>query len=414
MKNIVFALVILLFSGLFETEGSKRFTVSFGIFYTQLSPYGRWIELDDNLIVWKPARKFRGFKPYHSGRWMWTNYGWYWDSYEPFGNVVYHYGRWMYDYYYGWVWVPDYEWAPAWVEWCYDDDYIGWAPMRPLISINVRYNYYYDFDKYRYRDYNFVRYRDFGSQRVQDRILRDNDNERYYKSARMRSEVSRDRDRVVNNGFDRDFVRARGGSVDDERRINITGRDARNADDLVTKDRSVINIRTIDRDETKVRDRKDITIEKRESRDGEVLRDIDEIKDIRDNGRKDADRKDVSDFRIKENEQYPKDTDRTTTDRKVTDRKDADNSNNRTVNRERKEESEQKREIRNNSENRNDRNNSNNSRERNTVTERKNEEKKETIRRDNTSERKEEKREVNRPDNSSEKNEVRDKTTRRR
>lgn len=414
MKNIVFALVILLFSGLFETEGSKRFTVSFGIFYTQLSPYGRWIELDDNLIVWKPARKFRGFKPYHSGRWMWTNYGWYWDSYEPFGNVVYHYGRWMYDYYYGWVWVPDYEWAPAWVEWCYDDDYIGWAPMRPLISINVRYNYYYDFDKYRYRDYNFVRYRDFGSQRVQDRILRDNDNERYYKSARMRSEVSRDRDRVVNNGFDRDFVRARGGSVDDERRINITGRDARNADDLVTKDRSVINIRTIDRDETKVRDRKDITIEKRESRDGEVLRDIDEIKDIRDNGRKDADRKDVSDFRIKENEQYPKDTDRTTTDRKVTDRKDADNSNNRTVNRERKEESEQKREIRNNSENRNDRNNSNNSRERNTVTERKNEEKKETIRRDNTSERKEEKREVNRRDNSSEKNEVRDKTTRRR
>ncbi|GMU85381.1 MAG: hypothetical protein AMXMBFR48_06230 [Ignavibacteriales bacterium] len=414
MKNIVFALVILLFSGLFETEGSKRFTVSFGIFYTQLSPYGRWIELDDNLIVWKPARKFRGFKPYHSGRWMWTNYGWYWDSYEPFGNVVYHYGRWMYDYYYGWVWVPDYEWAPAWVEWSYDDDYIGWAPMRPLISINVRYNYYYDFDKYRYRDYNFVRYRDFGSQRVQDRILRDNDNERYYKSARMRSEVSRDRDRVVNNGFDRDFVRARGGSVDDERRINITGRDARNADELVTKDRSVINIRTIDRDETKVRDRKDITIEKRESRDGEVLRDIDEIKDIRDNGRKDADRKDVSDFRMKENEQYPKDTDRTTTDRKVTDRKDADNSNNRTVNRERKEESEQKREIRNNSENRNDRNNSNNSRERNTVTERKNEEKKETIRRDNTSERKEEKREVNRRDNSSEKNEVRDKTTRRR
>lgn len=414
MKNIVFALVILLFSGLFETEGSKRFTVSFGIFYTQLSPYGRWIELDDNLIVWKPARKFRGFKPYHSGRWMWTNYGWYWDSYEPFGNVVYHYGRWMYDYYYGWVWVPDYEWAPAWVEWSYDDDYIGWAPMRPLISINVRYNYYYDFDKYRYRDYNFVRYRDFGSQRVQDRILRDNDNERYYKSARMRSEVSRDRDRVVNNGFDRDFVRSRGGSVDDERRINITGRDARNADELVTKDRSVINIRTIDRDETKVRDRKDITIEKRESRDGEVLRDIDEIKDIRDNGRKDADRKDVSDFRMKENEQYPKDTDRTTTDRKVTDRKDADNSNNRTVNRERKEESEQKREIRNNSENRNDRNNSNNSRERNTVTERKNEEKKETIRRDNTSERKEETREVNRRDNSSEKNEVRDKTTRRR
>ncbi|MCC6550751.1 MAG: hypothetical protein IT279_11845 [Ignavibacteriaceae bacterium] len=419
MKNIVFALVILLFSGFFETEAGNRYSVSFNVFYNQLSPHGRWIELDDNLVVWKPARHFRSFKPYHSGRWIWTNYGWYWDSFEPFGNVVYHYGRWMYDNYYGWVWVPDYEWAPAWVEWSYDDDYIGWAPMRPLITINIRYNYYYDFNKYRYRDYNFVRYRDFGSHRVQDRILRDNDNERYYNNARMRSEVTRDRDRIVNNGFDRDFVRSRGASVDDESRIQITGRDARNADELVTKDRSVINVRTINRDETEVRDRKDINIEKRESRDGDVLRNRDESKYLRENVRKDETRSDVTDLRRKDADANPK----------VTDRKNSDVENNRIITPERKIETEQKREIRIDSEKKNDRNTNNVSRERSTVNDRQNNVKKETVNRDNSSDRKSEKREVTRDntsnrnnekrevitrDNSSERKDDREKTTRKR
>jgi hypothetical protein len=31
----------------------------------------------------------------------------------------------------GWVWVPDYEWGPAWVSWRSNDDYIGWAPLPP-------------------------------------------------------------------------------------------------------------------------------------------------------------------------------------------------------------------------------------------------------------------------------------------
>jgi len=31
----------------------------------------------------------------------------------------------------GWVWVPGYEWAPAWVSWRYGDEYVGWAPLPP-------------------------------------------------------------------------------------------------------------------------------------------------------------------------------------------------------------------------------------------------------------------------------------------
>ena len=31
----------------------------------------------------------------------------------------------------GWVWVPGYTWAPAWVSWRYGDGYAGWAPLPP-------------------------------------------------------------------------------------------------------------------------------------------------------------------------------------------------------------------------------------------------------------------------------------------
>ena len=50
---------------------------------------------------------------------------------EPYGWATYHYGRWLYDDFQGWVWKPGVEWAPAWVGWRSNDDYIGWAPLGP-------------------------------------------------------------------------------------------------------------------------------------------------------------------------------------------------------------------------------------------------------------------------------------------
>jgi hypothetical protein len=56
-----------------------------------------------------------------------------WVSEDPWGDIPYHYGRWAYDADYGWIWVPDDDlvWAPAWVSWRSNDDFVGWAPLPP-------------------------------------------------------------------------------------------------------------------------------------------------------------------------------------------------------------------------------------------------------------------------------------------
>ncbi|HLY69126.1 MAG TPA: DUF6600 domain-containing protein, partial [Puia sp.] len=49
------------------------------------------------------------------------------------------YGNWFYDQYYGWMWSPDYNWAPAWVTWGdYDGNYC-WAPIGPRVSFGISY-----------------------------------------------------------------------------------------------------------------------------------------------------------------------------------------------------------------------------------------------------------------------------------
>ena len=128
---ILFAIVFAVFVSNAEAKNRYGGGVNFNYFYGSLSPYGEWIEIDYDLYAWRPAYVSKRWAPYTVGRWVWTTYGWYWDSYEPFGWATYHYGRWHFDDYYGWIWIPDYEWAPAWVEWRYDDNYIGWAPLPP-------------------------------------------------------------------------------------------------------------------------------------------------------------------------------------------------------------------------------------------------------------------------------------------
>ena len=56
--------------------------------------------------------------------------GWYFNSDEPFAEVTYHYGRWYEDPEQGWVWVADTKWAPAWVEWRRNKEYVG-SPVAP-------------------------------------------------------------------------------------------------------------------------------------------------------------------------------------------------------------------------------------------------------------------------------------------
>ena len=104
--------------------------VDTGVFYRELSPYGRWVLLDGH-YVWMPQVE-RGWRPYTEGRWQYTQrYGWTWVSNEPFGWATYHYGRWAYSSRLGWVWVPGTQWAPAWVAWRGSEDHLAWAPLPP-------------------------------------------------------------------------------------------------------------------------------------------------------------------------------------------------------------------------------------------------------------------------------------------
>jgi hypothetical protein len=217
MKKLTLFSVILISVFVLEAEASHKAhpaPVSFSFFYSSLSPYGEWIEIDYGLYAWRPMRVVYGWSPYTRGRWVWTNhYGWYWDSYEPFGWAVYHYGRWYYDDYYGWIWVPDYEWGPAWVEWRYSDDYIGWAPLPPYaifsISIGIRFTTHWH-SPYHY--WQFVPYRYFCGYKVYHYLVGNRHKYRIYNNSNYRNDYDYEKGRVINRGLERDFVERRSGS----------------------------------------------------------------------------------------------------------------------------------------------------------------------------------------------------------
>ncbi|HEM46366.1 MAG TPA: hypothetical protein ENO23_04890, partial [Alphaproteobacteria bacterium] len=98
--------------------------------YDYLAQYGVWVDVPRYGPVWRPF-VVEGWSPFHHGNWAWTNDGWAWVSYEPFGELVYHYGYWDYSLRYGWVWIPDDVWSPARVVWYTFDGYTAWAPMPP-------------------------------------------------------------------------------------------------------------------------------------------------------------------------------------------------------------------------------------------------------------------------------------------
>ena len=182
-----------------------------GFFYSSLSPYGEWIELESGFHVWRPMRVRMGWRPYLYGRWAWTDFGWYWVSSEPFGWAVFHYGRWYHDDYYGWVWVPDHLWGPSWVEWRYNDDYMGWAPLPPYasfsISIGIRFTMRWAAPAHYW---NFVRYRHFASPHMVREVVPVEYTRRLIGTTRSAGRYEVDGDRVINRGIDRHVVERRG------------------------------------------------------------------------------------------------------------------------------------------------------------------------------------------------------------
>lgn len=116
-------------------------------FDAALSPYGTWVTIDGYGRVWRPTIVVRhpGWRPYSDGgRWVYTDFGWYWMSDYSWGSVVFHYGRWFNDPRWGWCWWPNRVWGPSWVSWRYDNDYCGWAPLPPnsLYTPGVGFSYF--------------------------------------------------------------------------------------------------------------------------------------------------------------------------------------------------------------------------------------------------------------------------------
>ncbi|HEV2318207.1 MAG TPA: DUF6600 domain-containing protein [Verrucomicrobiae bacterium] len=111
-------------------------TPTLAYFQQQLAPYGNWVNVPGYGVCWEPAVG-PGWRPYYDGgHWEYTDAGYFWQSDYPWGDIAFHYGRWAYVNLGAdpcWVWLPGFEYAPAWVVWRHDDDdgYIGWAPLPP-------------------------------------------------------------------------------------------------------------------------------------------------------------------------------------------------------------------------------------------------------------------------------------------
>ena len=207
MKKLILMLTVLFVFVFIKTKAQEEPVIDFNYFYTSLLPYGEWIELSPDLIVWHPNDISPRWRPYTLGHWNWTDQGWFWDSDEEFGWATYHYGRWYKDVNYGWIWVPGYDWAPSWVEWRHDNNYIGWAPLPPYASYNEDNGINFSVDWHStYDNWNFVSYNRFNEPRLSPFLLMGPGVERIFDHTTYSNNYYSDHGRIVNGGVDRSFL----------------------------------------------------------------------------------------------------------------------------------------------------------------------------------------------------------------
>ncbi len=249
MKRIIIIAVVLFSVGTFNAEAKNHFNGVGGYFYSQLSPYGSWIEVDYGVIVWRPTNIRVNWMPYQMGQWVWTYDGWYWDSYEPFGFITYHYGRWYFDDYYGWLWYPDYEWAPAWVEWRYDNDYIGWAPLHPYAVFSVSVGIYFTTSYYTpYYHWNYVGYGNFCDPYVYNYYVAPGYKYRIHSGTKYRNNFVYHNGRIQNRGVDAKYIRVRSGQEIKQRDL-VRVTDSRELSRDINNSRGEIRTLDLKRDE---------------------------------------------------------------------------------------------------------------------------------------------------------------------
>lgn len=178
-------------------QASAQVSVSF--FYDSLAPHGNWYATAGYGYAWQPTHVSFGWRPYYDGRWVYTDFGWTFVSSDPWGWAAYHYGRWVFDPFYGWLWVPGTEWAPAWVVFYQGAGYVGWAPIPPGVSLSVVFGGGYRLPS---SHYVFVEERHFLDSRVGRRALPVERNTRLVRETRGVTRLSRSGDRYVVRGLE--------------------------------------------------------------------------------------------------------------------------------------------------------------------------------------------------------------------
>jgi hypothetical protein len=134
---------------------AKYIPASVSIGSSDLTRYGRWVEVESYGSVWTPIYVDASWTPYSVGRWCYRPLlGWTWVSYEPWGWLPYHYGRWHHSARVGWCWIPGPTftfnfWSPGLVAFYQGPGWIAWGPLGPGDYYNVD-NYYFNRSRYSY------------------------------------------------------------------------------------------------------------------------------------------------------------------------------------------------------------------------------------------------------------------------
>jgi hypothetical protein len=198
---------------------------SVNYFYDSLAPYGSWVNLAGYGWCWQPtvAVVNVGWRPYcDNGRWVYSNYGWYWHSSYSWGWAPFHYGRWHQHASRGWLWQPDTVWGASWVSWRYSSQYCGWAPLPPAAHYRPGFGFSYyngnvsvgiNFDfGLSYHHYNYVPVNRFCDPHPRHHVARRGDVQAIHNHTTViNNYVAGDNNTVViNRGIDRDRI-ARGG-----------------------------------------------------------------------------------------------------------------------------------------------------------------------------------------------------------
>lgn len=197
---------------------------SVNYFYESLAPYGSWVNLAGYGWCWQPtvAVVNVGWRPYcDNGRWVYSNYGWYWHSGYSWGWAPFHYGRWHQHAHRGWLWQPDTVWGASWVSWRYSSQYCGWAPLPPAAHYRPGFGFSYyngnisvgiNFDfGLSYHHYNYVPVNRFCDPHPRHHVARHTDVQAIHNHTTVNNNyISGNNNTVINRGIDRERI-ARGG-----------------------------------------------------------------------------------------------------------------------------------------------------------------------------------------------------------